>query len=67
MGIEDKIKNLNHDQRKIYEEELRGIFECKDNCILYGVKDYVNLPKSDEEMVMEKLYNQMFEKSGKSY
>lgn len=63
-GISSKINGLDIKQRKNYLENLRNICEFRDECILYGAKDPVNLPKEDFERIQITLYNQMF---GESY
>ena len=63
-GIFSKIDSLDIEQRKNYLENLRNICEFRDECILYGAKDPVNLPKDDFERIQVTLYNQMF---GESY
>ena len=60
-SLQDKINKLSLEQRKIYNEELRGIYEFKDNCIIYGAKDPVNLPETDLLIIKENLYREMFE------
>ncbi len=59
-NIEDKINKLSPEQRKIYNEELRGICEFKDNCVIYGAKDSINLPKEDYNTIKQNLYTEMF-------
>lgn len=60
-SLQEKINNLNQEQRKIYREELIGICEFKDNCVSYGAKDPVNLPEEDINTIRQNLYREMFE------
>ena len=60
-NIYDKYNELSHNQIKIFNEELRGILEWRDNCRTYGAKDPVNLPKEDYNIIKQNLYREMFE------